>query len=78
MAEKKVRVTVDRIEYGRLAVLSVHGGGQWILPVKHLPAGAREGATFDVTWKRNAKAERALRAEVASLQRALQARSRKK
>lgn len=78
MADAKVRVTVDRIEEKRLAVLTVHGGGQWVLPLKGLPRGLKEGQTFDVSWTRNRSAEKRLRAEVTGLQELLQARTRQR
>lgn len=78
MRRPKLRVTVDRIEDGRLAVLTVHGVGPWVLPVKRLPRGLEEGQTYDVLLRRNRSAEKELRSRVRGLQRFLEARTRKR
>ncbi|MGQ0644556.1 MAG: DUF3006 domain-containing protein [Elusimicrobiota bacterium] len=70
------RLFVDRIEDGRLAVFSVEGGGQVVLPLSLCPPGLREGRCFDLDWKENPAAERRLRDEVADLQRALLKKSK--
>jgi hypothetical protein len=74
---KTFRLFVDRIEDGGMAVFSIDGGGQIILPVSVCPKGLREGQCFDLSWKENRAAEKNLRSSVTSLQQELLKRSKK-
>jgi hypothetical protein len=74
---KNLRLFVDRIEDGRMAVFSVKGGGQIVLPLSACPRDLREGQSFDLLWRENRATERKLRSSVASLQQALLKRSKK-
>lgn len=65
----KIRVVIDRIEDGRLAVLEIEGVvGDFIWPVEFLPAGVHDGSILDFTIELNPEAEAKQRKKIKKLQ----------
>jgi hypothetical protein len=75
----KLRVVIDRIEDGRLAVLEIEGvPGDFVWPVEFLPENVHDGSILDFTIEENPKAEAAQREKVRQLREELLQRTRKK
>lgn len=73
----KLRVVIDRIEDGRLAVLEIEGiSGDFIWPVEFLPEGAHDGGILDFTIEDNPEAEARQREKMRKLQEELLERTR--
>ncbi|MEA1927513.1 MAG: DUF3006 domain-containing protein [Candidatus Auribacterota bacterium] len=54
----RLRVVIDRIEDGQLAVLEIEGiAGDFIWPVEFLPEGVHDGSILDFTIEDNPEAE---------------------
>ena len=72
----KLRVVIDRIEDGRLAVLEIEGiSGDFIWPVEFLPENVHDGSILDFTIEDNPKAEARQRKKMQELQDELLRRS---
>jgi hypothetical protein len=66
--KKKLRVVIDRIEDGRLAVLEIEGVmGDFVWPVEFLPENVHDGSILDFTIEENPEAEAAQREIVRNL-----------
>lgn len=65
----KVRVIIDRIEDGRLAVLEIGGEmGDFVWPVEFLPENVHDGSILEFTIEENPEVEAAQREKVRNLQ----------
>ncbi len=72
----KLRVVIDRIEDGRLAVLEIEGiSGDFIWPVEFLPEDVHDGSILDFTIEDNPEAESRQRKKMQELQDELLRRS---
>ena len=72
----KLRVVIDRIEDGRLAVLEIEGiSGDFIWPVEFLPESVHDGSILDFTIEDNPEAEARQREKMRKLQDELLRRS---
>ncbi len=75
----KLRVVIDRIEDGSLAVLEIEGvAGDFIWPVDFLPEGVHDGSILDFVIEANPEAEAAQREKMKRLQEELLKRSQNK
>ncbi len=75
----KVRVVIDRIEDGRLAVLEIGGEmGDFVWPVEFLPQNVHDGSILEFTIEENPEAEAAQREKVRKLQEELLRRTRER
>jgi len=73
----KLRIVIDRIEDGRLAVLEIEGvAGDFIWPVEFLPEGVHDGSILDFTIEDNPDAEFRQRKKMQELQEELLERTR--
>jgi len=73
----KIRVIIDRIEDGRLAVLEIEGiAGDFIWPVEFLPEGVHDGSILDFTIEDNPEAEASQREKMKKIQEELLKRTR--
>ncbi len=64
-----LRVVIDRIEDGRVAVLEIEGvAGDFLWPVEFLPEGVHDGSILDFTIKDNPEAEARQREKMQKLQ----------
>ncbi len=74
----KLRVVIDRIEDGRLAVLEIEGvSGDFIWPTEFLPEGVHDGSILDFTVEDNPEAEARQREKMQKLQDELLERTRR-
>ncbi|HDL64572.1 MAG TPA: DUF3006 domain-containing protein [Proteobacteria bacterium] len=74
----RLRVVIDRIEDGQLAVLEIEGiSGDFIWPVEFLPEGAHDGSILDFTIEDNPEAEASQREKMQKLQDELLERTRR-
>jgi Protein of unknown function (DUF3006) len=65
----RLRVVIDRIEDGQLAVLEIEGvAGDFIWPVEFLPEGVHDGSILDFTIEDNPEAETSQREKMRKLQ----------
>lgn len=65
----KVRVIIDRIEDGRLAVLEIGGEmGDFVWPVEFLPENVHDGSILKFTIEEDPEVEAAQREKVRNLQ----------
>ena len=75
----KLRVVIDRIEDGRLAILEIEGtAGDFVWPVEFLPANVHDGSVLEFTIKENPEAEAAQREKIRMLHDELLRRSRER
>ena len=75
----KLRVVIDRIEDGRLAVLEIEGvTGDFIWPVEFLPEGVHDGSILDFSIEANPEAEAEQRRKIKKMQEELLRRTREK
>ncbi len=73
----RVKVVIDRIEDGRLAVLEIEGVmGDFVWPVEFLPENVHDGSVLDFTIEENPEAEAAQREKVRKLRDELLRRTR--
>lgn len=73
----KVRVVIDRIEDGGLAVLEIEGlMGDFVWPVEFLPETVHEGSILNFTIEDDPEAEAAQREKIRKLQEELLRRTR--
>ena len=77
MEEKKMLVSLDRIEEG-IAVLVTPEGHMWLLPATHLPKDSGEGDVLDVILRRNPGETEKLAGRVRDLQQQLLDRTRER
>ncbi len=74
----RLRVVIDRIEDGQLAVLEIEGiSGDFIWPVEFLPEGVHDGSILDFTIEDNPEAEASQREKMQKLQDELLERTRR-
>lgn len=65
----KLRVVIDRIEDGRLAVLEIEGvAGDFLWPAEFLPEGVHDGSILDFIIENNPEAEARQREKMRKLQ----------
>ena len=75
----KLRVVIDRIEDGRLAVLEIEGEmGDFVWPVEFLPQNVHDGSVLEFTIEENPEAESAQREKMRMLQDELLRRTRER
>ncbi len=75
----KLRVVIDRIEDGRLAVLEIEGlTGDFVWPVEFLPEKVHDGSILDFTIEENPQAEAAQREKMRKLRDELLRRTRER
>ena len=75
----KLRVVIDRIEDGRLAVLEIEGtAGDFFWPVEFLPANIHDGSILEFTIEENPSAEDAQRKKMRMLRDELLRRTRER
>ena len=73
--DKKLMVSLDRIEEG-IAVLLSREGHIWLLPVEYLPEDCGEGDVLDVILRRNQEETGQLSGRIHDLQQQLLDRTR--
>jgi len=66
-----MHAVVDRIEEGGIAVITVTGGGEMYIPVRHFGFEVREGMHLRVDFKRDEKSEKVSLARIKKLQKEL-------
>jgi len=75
----KLRVVIDRIEDGRLAVLEIEGkAGDFVWPVEFLPGNVHDGSVLEFTIEENPAAETAQREKMRMLRDELLRRTRER
>jgi hypothetical protein len=74
MKESKTEGVIDEIE-GDLARVEMEWREMVYIPLKHLPAGVKEGNVLDITFRVNPEREKEKRQEIKSLQDELLKRS---
>ena len=75
----RVKVVIDRIEDGRLAVLEIEGVmGDFVWPVEFLPETVHDGSVLDFIIEENPEAEAAQREKVRKLRDELLRRTRER